>query len=64
VLVEGSADAVMIARAALRDPSWALHAAAELGVALPTLEHVGADARVAPGQPTGWPVQYERAVRA
>ncbi|WP_263731123.1 NADH:flavin oxidoreductase/NADH oxidase [Cellulomonas sp. SG140] len=64
VLVEGSADAVMIARAALRDPSWALHAAAELGVALPTLEHVGADARVAPGQPTGWPVQYERAVRS
>ncbi|OJV58615.1 MAG: oxidoreductase [Cellulomonas sp. 73-145] len=63
VLVEGSADAVMIARAALRDPSWALHAAAELGLSLPTLEHVGADARVAPGQPTGWPVQYERAVR-
>lgn len=31
VLVEGSADAVMIARAALRDPSWALHAAAEPG---------------------------------
>lgn len=31
VLVEGSADAVMVARAALADPSWPQHAAARLG---------------------------------
>jgi 2,4-dienoyl-CoA reductase-like NADH-dependent reductase (Old Yellow Enzyme family) len=33
VLVDGAADAVLVARAALRDPSWALRAAHELGVA-------------------------------
>ncbi len=32
VLVEGSADAVFLARALLRDPHWALRAAHELGV--------------------------------
>ena len=31
VLVDGSADAVLLARALLRDPHWALAAAAELG---------------------------------
>lgn len=31
ILVDGSADAVMIARAALADPSWPQHAARELG---------------------------------
>lgn len=31
ILVDGSADAVMIARAALADPSWPQHAAAQIG---------------------------------
>lgn len=31
VLAEGSADAVLLARALLRDPSWPLRAAHELG---------------------------------
>ena len=31
VLVDGSADVVLLARALLRDPHWPLHAAAELG---------------------------------
>lgn len=60
VLAEGSADAVMIGRAALRDPSWPLRAAHELGVELATLKHEGDDARILPGQPTGWPAQYLR----
>jgi len=34
VLVEGSADAVFLARAVLRDPMWPLRAAHELGVAV------------------------------
>jgi 2,4-dienoyl-CoA reductase-like NADH-dependent reductase (Old Yellow Enzyme family) len=33
VLAEGSADAVMLARAALREPAWPLRAAHELGIA-------------------------------
>jgi 2,4-dienoyl-CoA reductase-like NADH-dependent reductase (Old Yellow Enzyme family) len=33
VLVDGAADAVLVARAALRDPHWPLRAAHELGVA-------------------------------
>jgi 2,4-dienoyl-CoA reductase-like NADH-dependent reductase (Old Yellow Enzyme family) len=32
LLVDGAADAVLVARAALRDPHWALRAAHELGV--------------------------------
>jgi 2,4-dienoyl-CoA reductase-like NADH-dependent reductase (Old Yellow Enzyme family) len=60
VLAEGSADAVEIGRAALRDPYWPLRAAHELGVRLPVLEFAGDDARVEPGGTTGWPVQYER----
>jgi 2,4-dienoyl-CoA reductase-like NADH-dependent reductase (Old Yellow Enzyme family) len=31
IVREGDADLVMLARAMLRDPYWALHAAAELG---------------------------------
>jgi 2,4-dienoyl-CoA reductase-like NADH-dependent reductase (Old Yellow Enzyme family) len=60
VLVEGAADAVQIGRAALRDPSWPLRAAHELGVALPRLPADGDRAVVPAGQPTGWPGQYER----
>ncbi|MBC7631876.1 MAG: NADH:flavin oxidoreductase/NADH oxidase, partial [Flavobacterium sp.] len=32
VLAEGSADVVMLARAAIREPAWPLRAAHELGV--------------------------------
>lgn len=60
ILAEGSADAVLVGRAALADPFWPLRAAHELGVTLPTLAFAGADARVLRGEPTGWPVQYER----
>ena len=60
ILAEGSADAVLVGRAALYDPSWPLRAAHELGVKTPALAFVGPDARVLPGEPTGWPVQYER----
>lgn len=35
VLHEGAADAVMVARAMLRDPAWAQHAALDLGAAPP-----------------------------
>lgn len=35
ILNEGSADAIFIGRAMLRDTSWALHAAAELGADVP-----------------------------
>jgi 2,4-dienoyl-CoA reductase-like NADH-dependent reductase (Old Yellow Enzyme family) len=45
ILVDGAADAVMLARAAIREPSWPLRAAHELGVA----------AKDAP-----YPAQYER----
>lgn len=47
VLAEGSADAVLLARAMLRDPHWALRAAHELGVL--------------PGEGVDWPPQYLRA---
>ena len=60
ILAEGSADAVLVGRAALYDPSWPLRAAHELGVTTPALAFAGADARVLPGGATGWPVQYER----
>ncbi|HEY0117753.1 MAG TPA: NADH:flavin oxidoreductase/NADH oxidase [Cellulomonas sp.] len=64
ILAEGSADAVLVGRAALGDPAWPLRAAHELGVETPVLAFAGADARVLPGQPTGWPVQYERGRRS
>ena len=35
MLADGSADAVMLARALLRDPHWPLRAAAELGEHVP-----------------------------
>jgi 2,4-dienoyl-CoA reductase-like NADH-dependent reductase (Old Yellow Enzyme family) len=47
ILVDGSADAVMLARVALREPGWPLRAAHELGVAT----------KEAP-----YPPQYERGV--
>ena len=45
VLVDGAADAVLLGRAALRDPMWPLRAAAELGV---------------PAGAAPWPPQYGR----
>ncbi|MCL2454485.1 MAG: NADH:flavin oxidoreductase/NADH oxidase [Micrococcales bacterium] len=60
ILVEGSADAVEIGRAALRDPSWPLRAAHELGVTLPDPAFTGAGATIEPGQPTGFPPQHAR----
>jgi 2,4-dienoyl-CoA reductase-like NADH-dependent reductase (Old Yellow Enzyme family) len=47
VLTSGSADVVLLARALLRDPHWALRAAHELGVR--------------PGDGVEWPPQYLRA---
>lgn len=47
IVADGSASAVLLARAMLRNPHWALSAAHELGVA--------------PGQGIGWPRQYQRA---
>jgi 2,4-dienoyl-CoA reductase-like NADH-dependent reductase (Old Yellow Enzyme family) len=35
IITSGRADAVLLARAFLRDPYWALHAAKELGVEAP-----------------------------
>ncbi|MCL3861364.1 NADH:flavin oxidoreductase/NADH oxidase [Actinotalea sp. K2] len=48
VLVDGAADAVLIGRAALRDPMWPLRAAHELR------------APVAAGSGVSWPPQYAR----
>jgi len=45
VLLDGAADAVMLGRAALREPRWALRAARELGA----------------GEAVRWQPQYERA---
>ncbi len=47
VLANGEADVVLLARAALREPSWPLRAAHELGV---------------PDREAGWPDQYTRGV--
>jgi 2,4-dienoyl-CoA reductase-like NADH-dependent reductase (Old Yellow Enzyme family) len=47
VVAEGSADAVLLARAMLRDPHWALRAAHDLGVPV--------------GEGITWPKQYLRA---
>ncbi len=49
IIAAGEADAVLLARAALRDPYWPLHAAAELGEDVLT-------------GPSAWPVQYQRAI--
>jgi 2,4-dienoyl-CoA reductase-like NADH-dependent reductase (Old Yellow Enzyme family) len=49
IIAAGEADAVLLARATLRDPYWPLHAAAELG------EDVLSG-------PSAWPVQYQRAI--
>jgi 2,4-dienoyl-CoA reductase-like NADH-dependent reductase (Old Yellow Enzyme family) len=49
VVAEGSADAVLLARALLRDPHWALRAAHDLGVPV--------------GEGVTWPRQYLRAAR-
>jgi 2,4-dienoyl-CoA reductase-like NADH-dependent reductase (Old Yellow Enzyme family) len=48
VVASGSADAVLLARALLRDPHWALRAAHELGVRA--------------GEGVDWPAQYLRAL--
>jgi 2,4-dienoyl-CoA reductase-like NADH-dependent reductase (Old Yellow Enzyme family) len=45
ILVDGAADVVLIGRAALREPSWPLRAAHELGV---------------PDELAPWPAQYRR----
>lgn len=45
ILTAGQADAVLLARAALREPTWPLRAAHELGV---------------PVDAAGWPDQYVR----
>ena len=47
IVASGSADVVLLARALLRDPHWALRAAHELGVR--------------PGEGVDWPPQYLRA---
>jgi 2,4-dienoyl-CoA reductase-like NADH-dependent reductase (Old Yellow Enzyme family) len=49
LLADGSADAVMLGRAALREPGWPLRAARELGV---------------PAADAGWQPQYVRAALA
>nr|WP_297430385.1 NADH:flavin oxidoreductase/NADH oxidase [uncultured Actinotalea sp.] len=55
VLADDGIDAVMVGRAALRDPSWVLRAAHELGVPAAAVQ-AGADGGAAPL----WPVQYAR----
>ncbi len=47
ILASGEADAVFLARAALREPTWPQRAAHELGV---------------PAEDAGWPKQYSRGV--
>lgn len=61
LLVDGSADVVLLGRVALRDPSWPLRAAHELGVATDVLP-VAADRSVVAGLPavTGWQPQHVR----
>ncbi|GCE76284.1 NADH:flavin oxidoreductase/NADH oxidase [Cellulomonas biazotea] len=61
VLVDGSADAVLLGRVALRDPSWPLRAAHRLGVPTGVLpaEDGGSDVVGTP-EVTGWQPQYVR----
>ncbi|WP_125773016.1 NADH:flavin oxidoreductase/NADH oxidase [Antribacter gilvus] len=54
VVAGGAADVVMLGRAALRDPRWALRAAHELGV-------VAGTSRVPAESGVSWQPQYERA---
>ncbi len=60
-LVDGAADAVLLGRVALRDPSWPLRAAHELGVTTGVLPVADGVSDVA-GLPevTGWQPQYVR----
>lgn len=62
VVRDGDADVVMVARGALRDPMWALRAAHELGVELPTLPVAEPSAGVdlAAVRATGYQPQYAR----
>ena len=61
VLDDGSADAVLVGRVALRDPSWPLRAAHELGVPVGALPVAEPGSDVTPGGAvTGWQPQYER----
>ncbi|MEN0128798.1 MAG: NADH:flavin oxidoreductase/NADH oxidase [Brevundimonas sp.] len=55
VVASGDADAVLVGRGALRDPSWALRAAHELGV-----ETKAQPLDVALVERTGWQPQYVR----
>ena len=55
VIATGEADAVLVGRGALRDPSWALRAAHELGVATQALPLDASSATT-----TGWQPQYVR----
>ncbi|WP_028045173.1 NADH:flavin oxidoreductase/NADH oxidase [Cellulomonas sp. URHE0023] len=61
VLVEGSADAILLGREGLRDPFWPLRAAHELGVATGALPAEPGTADVVEGtSATGWQAPYVR----
>ncbi|MCR6689112.1 NADH:flavin oxidoreductase/NADH oxidase [Cellulomonas sp.] len=63
VLADGSADAVLVGRGALRDPHWPLRAAAELGVRLgelPVTPEPAADVPLERVASTGYQPQYVR----
>jgi len=63
VLADGSADAVLVGRGALRDPHWPLRAAAELGVRLgelPVTPEPAADVPLERVATTGYQPQYVR----
>jgi len=62
VVVEGSADVVMIGRPALFDPHWPLRAAAALGLETPVLPTDDADQVSVVGLATGWTPQYARGI--
>ena len=63
VLADGSADAVLVGRGALRDPSWPLRAAHQLGVRLgelPASPEPSADVPLKAVTTTGYQPQYVR----
>ena len=60
ILADGEADAILVGRGALRDPSWPLRAAHDLGVGTSALDVVEPTADVAPATSTGWQPQYAR----
>ena len=61
VLLEGSADAILLGREGLRDPFWPLRAAHELGVATAALPVRPGTADVVEGtSATGWQAPYVR----